>query len=188
MGKVYLDMAMSLDGFISGPNGEDSGLHDWYFSPSGDTEIIKQELLGTIGAMILGKRAFSSSPEADGFDTPYKVPHFIVTHEARKTIDRSGMQFIFSTDGVEGTLQKAKAAAGDKDVCIAGGANTAQQFLEAGLLDELQIHLVPVLIGGGLRLFDVLPKSVKLEKTRTLESSGVTHLRYRIIKEKRQVL
>lgn len=183
MGKVYLDMAMSLDGFISGPNGEDSGLHDWYFSPSGDAEFVKQELLDTMGAMIMGRRAFSTAPESEGFDTPYKVPHFILTHTARETIPRGGMEFIFSTDGIQGTLQKAKAAAGDKDVCVAGGANTAQQFLQAGLLDELQIHLVPVLVGGGLRLFDVLPKSIKLEKTRTLESSGVTHLRYKIGKD-----
>lgn len=182
MGKVYLDMAMSLDGFISGPNGEDSGLHDWYFSPSGDAEFVKQELLDTMGAMILGKRAFGSSPEAEGFDTPYKVPHFILTHTAKETIPRGGMEFIFSTGGIESTLQKAKVAADGKDVCIAGGANTAQQFLKAGLLDELQIHLVPVLIGGGLRLFDVLPESLELEKTRTLESSGVSHLRFRVIK------
>ncbi len=182
MGKVYLDMAMSLDGFISGPNGEDGGLHDWYFSPSGDAEFVKQELLDTMGAMILGKRAFGSAPEAEGFDTPYKVPHFILTHTARESIPRGGMEFIFSTDGVEGTLQKAKAAASDKDVCVAGGANTAQQFLSAGLLDELQIHLVPVLMGGGLRLFDILPESMKLEKTRLLESAGVTHLRYNVIK------
>jgi dihydrofolate reductase len=182
MGKVYLDMAMSLDGFISGPKGEDGGLHDWYFSPSGDAEFVKQELLDTMGAMILGKRAFGSAPESEGFDTPYKVPHFILTHTARESIPRGGMEFIFSTDGVEGTLQKAKVAAEDKDVCIAGGANTAQQFLSAGLLDELQIHLVPLLMGGGLRLFDILPKSVKLEKTRVLESSGVTHLRYSVVK------
>jgi dihydrofolate reductase len=182
MSKVYLDMAMSLDGFISGPNGEDAGLHDWYFSPLGDAEFVKQELLDTMGAMILGRRAFSTAPESEGFDTPYKVPHFILTHTARESIPRGGMEFIFSTDGIEGTLQEAKAAAGDKDVCVAGGANTAQQFFKAGLLDELQIHLVPVLIGGGLRLFDVLPKGVKLEKTRTLESSGVTHLRYRVVK------
>jgi dihydrofolate reductase len=179
MGKVYLDMAMSLDGFISGPNGEDGGLHDWYFSPSGDAEFVKQELLDTMGAMILGRRAFGSAP--DGFDTPYKVPHFILTHTARESIPRGGTEFIFVTDGIESALAKAKAAAGDKDVCVAGGASTAQQFLSAGLLDELQIHLVPVLIGGGLRLFDALPETLKLEKTRTLESSGVTHLRYRLI-------
>jgi dihydrofolate reductase len=182
MGKVYLDMAMSLDGFISGPNGKDGGLHDWYFSPSGDAEFVKQELLDTMGAMILGRRAFGSAPEADGFDTPYKVPHFILTHTARESIPRGGMEFIFVTEGIERALAKAKAVAGDKDVCIAGGANTAQQFLSAGLLDELQIHLVPVLIGGGLRLFDVLPESIKLEKTRVLESSGVTHLRFRLVK------
>jgi dihydrofolate reductase len=182
MGKAYLDMAMSLDGFISGPNGEDGGLHDWYFSPSGDAEFVKQELLDTMGAMILGKRAFGSAP--DGFDTPYKVPHFILTHTARESIPRGGMEFIFVTDGIGSALAKAKAAAGDKDVCIAGGANTAQQFLSAGLLDELQIHLVPVLIGQGVRLFDELTfQNVKLEKTRTLESTGVTHLRYRVIKK-----
>jgi dihydrofolate reductase len=165
MGKVYLDMAMSLDGFVSGSNGEDKGLHNWYFSPSGDAEFVKQELLDTMGAMILGRRAFSSSPEADGFDTPYKVPHFILTHTARETIPRGGMEFIFSTDGPYGTLQRAKAAAGDKDVCVAGGANTAQQFINAGLLDEIQIHLVPVLIGRGLRLFDALnAEGVKLKK------------------------
>jgi dihydrofolate reductase len=180
MGKVYLDLAMSLDGFISGPKGEDSGLHDWYFSPAGDAEFVKNELLETMGAMILGKRAFGNEPE--GFDTPYKLPHFVLTHEARDPISRGGMQFIFVTDGIERALEKAKSAAGEKDVCIAGGASTGQQYLQARLLDELQIHLVPVLIGGGLRLFNALPKSVKLEKTRTLESSGVTHLRYRVIK------
>lgn len=180
MGKVYLDMAMSLDGFVSGAMGEDEGLHDWYFSPSGDAEFVKNELLETMGAMILGKRAFGNEPE--GFDTPYKLPHFVLSHKPRETITRGGMQFIFVTDGIESALAKAQAAAGDKDVCIAGGASTAQQFLKAGLLDELQIHLAPVLIGGGLRLFDALPETLKLEKTRTLESSGVTHLRYRVVK------
>jgi dihydrofolate reductase len=182
MSKVFLDMAMSLDGFVAGLGNEDKGLYDWYFSPSGDAEFVKNELIERTGAMILGRRVFGN--EADGFDTPYKVPHFVLTHESRKTVDRGGMQFIFVADGIESALEKAKAAAGDKDVCIAGGASTAQQFLKAGLLDELQIHLVPVLIGEGLRLLDGLgSESIKLEKVRTLESSGVIHLTFRIVKK-----
>jgi dihydrofolate reductase len=182
MSKVFLDMAMSLDGFVAGLGSEDKGLYDWYFSPSGDAEFVKNELIERTGAMILGKGVFGSDPS--GFDTPYKIPHFVLTHEARETVDRDAMQFIFITDGIESALAKAKAATGDKDVCIAGGASTAQQFLKAGLLDELQIHLAPVLIGEGIRLFDTLPETIKLEKTRTLESSGVTHLTFRIVKNK----
>ncbi len=183
MGKVFLDMAVSLDGFINGPNGEDGGLHDWYFSPSGDGPVILGELSENIGAMVMGKRAFGSgsSPEAEGFDTPYKVPHFVLSHEAGESIENSGTQFIFATDGIESALAQAKAAAGERDVCIAGGADTAQQFLKAGLLDEIQLHLVPVLFGGGLRLFESGVET-RLEKLRVLESEGVTHLKFRVVK------
>lgn len=179
MGKVFLDMATSLDGFVNGPNGEDGGLHDWYFSPSGDATLILEELLQNIGAMVLGKRTFGEQP--DGFDTPYKVPHFVLSHEARTLIERDGAQFIFVTDGIEGALEQAKAAAGDRDVCIAGGADTAQQYLKAGLVDEVQLHLVPVLFGGGLRLFEPGVEA-RLEKVRVLESESVTHLKLRVTK------
>lgn len=181
MGKVFLDMAVSLDGFVSGPNGEDGGLHDWYFAPSGNATLILDELLHDIGAMVLGKRAFGDQP--DGFDTPYKVPHFVLSHASRGAVERDGATFIFVTNGVESALERAKAAAGDKDVCIAGGASTAQQFLGAGLLDEIQLHLVPVLFGGGLRLFEHLgTEQINLERTRVIESSSATHIRFRIIK------
>lgn len=184
MGKVYLDMAMSLDGFISGPNGEDMGLHDWYFSPSGDAETVKADILDNMGAMILGKRAFGNEP--DGFDTPYKLPHFVLTHQAQKTIDRGGAQFIFVTDGLESALAQAQAVAGDKDVCVAGGASTAQQCLNAGLLDEIQVHLVPMLMGGGIRLFEGLERrGIRLERTRVLSSGSTTHLRFSVKKEMR---
>ena len=180
MGNVLLDMAISLDGFIAGPNGEDSGLYDWYFAPVGDATFVKEELLTTIGAMIMGRRTFGDQP--DGFDTPYKVPHFVLSHEARAAVDREGVQFVFVPGGIEHVLAHAKAAAGDKLVCVAGGAQTAQQFIKAGLLDEIQLHLVPVLLGGGLRLFDETSgASIKLERTRVLQSGGVTHLRFRTI-------
>ncbi len=181
MSKVFLDMAMSLDGFIGRSSGEDVGLYDWYFSPAGDAAFVQRELIETTGAMILGKGVFGSDP--NGFDTPYKVPHFVLTHQSRDPVTRDGVTFNFVTEGIESALRQARDAAGSRDVCVAGGANTAQQFLRAGLLDELQIHLAPVLIGEGIRLFDGLdPTGIKLEKTRTLESAGVTHLRYRIVR------
>lgn len=183
MGKVFLDMAMSLDGFVGGLDGEDKGLYDWYFAPSGDATFVKGELLEATGAMILGRRTFGDQP--DGFDTPYKVPHFVLSHATRPSIENGGTTFTFVTDGIGSALAKARAAAGDKDVCVAGGATTAQQYLRAGLLDELQIHLVPILIGDGLQLFDHLSsEGAKLEKTRVLESGGVTHLRFRVLQPK----
>jgi dihydrofolate reductase len=182
MGSVLLDMAISLDGFVAGPNGEDRGLYDWYFAPSAPSTVVKDELLHSIGAMILGRRAFGDQP--DGFDTPYKVPHFVLSHTARETVAREGVVFSFVTDGIEQALAHAKAAAGEKVVCVAGGAQTAQQFLNAGLLDELQLHLVPVLLGAGLQLFDHTGgKSLQLERTRVIEGAGVTHLRFRFITE-----
>ena len=179
MGKVFLDMAVSLDGFVNGPSGEDGGLHDWYFSPSGDGPQILDELVQNVGAMVIGKRTFGEQP--DGFDTPYKVPHFVLSHEAGERVENNGAQFIFVTDGLENALGQAKAAAGDKDVCVAGGASTAQQCLAAGLLDEIQLHLVPVLFGVGLRLFESGVEA-QLEKVRVLESERVTHLKFRVIK------
>ena len=182
MAKVFLDMAVSLDGFISGPNNDDGGLHDWYFSETGKSQPILDELLNDTGAMILGKKAFGI--QADGFDTPYKMPHFVLSHEPRATISRGGMQFIFVSEGIESAVKQAKAAAGDKDVCIAGGANTAQQFLRAGLLDEIQLHLVPVILGAGLRLLEHLETDrFELECTRIVEAPLATHIRYRVKKK-----
>ena len=175
---VFLDMAVSLDGFVSGPNGEDGGLHDWYFAPAGDSRLILDELL-QIGAMVLGKRTFGGQPE--GFDTPYKVPHFVLTHEVREPAQNGGAAFYFVSDGLESVVEQAKAAAGDRDVCVAGGAETARQLLQAGLVDEVQLHLVPKLFGGGLRLFEGI--RADLERVRTVEGEGVTHLRYRVLKE-----
>ena len=178
MGKVFLDMVMSLDGFVSGPNNDDAGLHDWYFAPSGNATVVIDELINGIGAMIIGKRLFGNEPE--GWDTPYKVPHFVVTHAPLKRVERDGMSFNF-VDGIENALAQARAAAGDKAICVAGGASTAQQFLRAGLLDEIQVHVVSVLLGGGLRLFDNLA-TTRLERTRMIESPGVTHLQFRVVR------
>lgn len=180
---VYLDMAVSLDGFISGPNGEDNGLHDWYFSPSPPSQGVIDELMATMGAMVMGKRAFGGDEKAieEGFDTPYKLPHYILTHSPLKSVERDGTSFHFITDGIESVLEQAKEAAGDKDVCVAGGANVAQQFLKAGLLDEVRLHVVSKLFGAGLRLFG--DTAVKLERTQVTLGEGVTHLRFRVKRE-----
>jgi dihydrofolate reductase len=179
MSKVFLDMAMSLDGFAGGASDEDSGLYDWYFTPSGNSRIVVDELLQTTGAIIIGRRAFGDQPE--GFDTPYKVPHFVLTHTARPSVARDGATFAFIDGGIASAIAQASAAVGEKEICVAGGPATAQQFLKAGLIDEIQIHLVPVLLGAGLRLFDI-GAPVNLEQTRVLEAPGVTHFRYRVVK------
>ncbi|WP_309571875.1 dihydrofolate reductase family protein [Deinococcus sp.] len=175
MSRVFLDMAVSLDSYISGPDGQDGGLHDWYFAPDA-AEDIKAELLTRIGAMILGHAAFGSAP--DGFDTEYHVPHFILTHTPLPSVERGGASFHFVTDGIGSALRQARGAATDRDVCVAGGAQTAQAFLNAGLLDEMQLHVAPVLLGGGLRLFADAPPS-SLEHVRTVQSAHATHLTYR---------
>lgn len=179
MSKVFLDMAISLDGFVGGLSDEDTGLYNWYFAPSGNSTLVIDETLQSTGAMILGRRAFGDQPE--GFDTPYKIPHFVLTHTALPSAARDGATFIFVDDGIASALAQAKAAAGEKDVCVAGGAATAQQFLKAGLIDEIQLHIVPVLLGEGIRLFEHVGP-MNLEQTRVLESPGVSHLQFRLVK------
>ena len=130
--------------------------------------------------MILGHTAFGSAP--DGFDTEYRVPHFILTHTPLPTVERGGATFIFVTGGIQHALRLARVTAGKKDVCVAGGAQTAQQFMSAGLLDELQLHVAPVLLGGGLRLFERAAEITRLERVRVVESQHATHVTYRVLR------
>lgn len=157
--------------------------------PDGD---VMEESIANTGAVIMGRRMFSggdgpweNDPKADGWwgDTPpFHVPVFVLTKNARETVTKEGgTSFTFVTDGIESALSQAKKAAGAKNISIAGGANTIQQFIQAGLLDELNIHLVPVLLGGGTRLLDNIG-TTKLEKVRVVDSPFVTHLTFRLIK------
>jgi dihydrofolate reductase len=183
-------------------------LHEWIFGlkswreshgeSGGETNVdseLVEESLRTTGAEVMGRRMFSGGagpweddPKADGWwgdDPPFGHPVFVLTHHAREPVEKQGgTTFNFVTDGIEAALEQARAAAGDKDVKVAGGAEVGRQYLNAGLLDEVQLHLVPVLLGGGVRLFDDLDASrVKLETTRVIESpAGVTHLFYRPVK------
>jgi dihydrofolate reductase len=127
----------------------------------------------------------TTTPErtAGGDDPPFRVPVFVLTHHPRETVTKEGgTTFHFVTDGIEAALEQARAAAGDRNVGVSGGASVAQQYLKAGLLDELQIHVAPVLMGDGVRLFEnhLERDQVELECTMVLESPAATHLRYRV--------
>lgn len=184
MGKVLLDMAISLDGFIAGHNNADIGLHHWYFAPAPASAAVIDELVSSIGAIIMGKSTYGMGDEADGFaDDPYTAARFVLTHHPPEKIAKGAESFIFVTDGIASALQQAQAAAGDKVIAIGGGANVAQQYLRAGLVDEIQLHIIPKLVGGGLRLFEQhTENTVQLECTRVIESSGVTHIKYNVIR------
>jgi dihydrofolate reductase len=203
MGSVTSDISVSLDGFIAGPgDGVDNPLgdggerlHEWvvrlasWRSRHGlaggetgrDAEILEESVRDT-GAVVLGRRMFDNA-KGWGDEPPFHAPVFVLTHEARDDLVKGGTTFTFVTDGVESALAQARAAAGDENVHVAGGANTIQQFLSAGLLDELQLHVVPLLFGAGVRLFDGLGTApLELETVRVVESPGVTHLKFRVVK------
>jgi dihydrofolate reductase len=203
MGSVTSDISVSLDGFIAGPgDGVDNPLgdggerlHEWvvrlasWRSRHGlaggetgrDAEILEESVRDT-GAVVLGRRMFDNA-RGWGDEPPFHVPVFVLTHEARDDLVKGGTTFTFVTDGVESALAQARAAAGDENVHVAGGANTIQQFLSGGLLDELQLHVVPLLFGAGVRLFDGLGTApLELETVRVVESPGVTHLKFRVVK------
>ena len=145
-----------------------------------DSEILEEAIKAT-GAVIVGRRMFDNA-KGWGEEPPFHVPVFVVTHEAREALVRSDTTFTF-VSGIESALEQATAAAGDKDVSIGGGADIAQQYLKAGLVDEMQIHVAPLVLAGGIRLFDQLGDAqIELEKTRVIDSPAVTHLRFRVVR------
>jgi dihydrofolate reductase len=181
-------------------------LHEWAFAASSwrerhgksggeanaDSDVVEESLAHT-GAVLMGRQMFGGGegPWGDepwegwwGDNPPFHVPVFVLTHHPREPlVKQGGTTFTFVTDGIDAALEQARAAAGDKDVAVAGGANVVQQYLEAGLVDEFQVHVAPVLLGDGVRLFGHLdPEQVELECTRVIESPAVTHLSYRVVK------
>jgi dihydrofolate reductase len=212
MARVIVDLAMSVDGFIAGANdGQekplgDGGmrLFDWYFdgdTPSRHYEAaarrgvpvpdfklsstsaeVFDELLESGGAVVTGRRTYDVSDAWGGNGPVPGLPLFIVTHSVPESVPRGESTYTFVTDGVESAIAQAKEAAGDRDVGLMGSA-VPQQCLRLGLLDEIQLHLVPVLLGAGVRLFDHLgTESVELELLRVVDAPGVTHLRYRVVR------
>jgi dihydrofolate reductase len=181
VGKVILDMAMSLDGFAAGPNGEDRGLNDWFFSPAGRSREIIEESIASTGAIVMGRRAYGVGDDAEGFsDTPYDAAHFVLTSKPPASTPKGNVSFTFVTDGIDSALEQARAAAGARNVAIGGGPSTAQGFVGAGVLDEIQVHLIPVLLGEGIRLFGRAGRRLNLAPIRVVEAPDATHLRYRV--------
>jgi dihydrofolate reductase len=188
MSSTVLYMSMSLDGFIAGPE-DDIGnglgndgerLHDWLsdgrggIGPSGINGEVFAESMAT-GAVVVGRRTFEMAGEWNG--DRHGVPIFVLT---RRAGDASRWPLVTYLDDVADAMARAKAAAGDRDVLV-HGARTAQLALAGGVLDELEIHQVPVMLGEGRRLFDGLgPAHIELELTRVIDAPGVTHLRYRV--------
>jgi len=205
MQTVFAQMAISLDGYVAGPGdgpgsplgGGGERVHEWVFGVAAwrerqglsggrtdaDHEIVA-EATARSGAAVMGRRMFDNGEAPWGRNPPFRMPVFVVTHEAREPLVRQGgTTFAFDTDGIVSALRRARAAAGDKDIEIAGGADIVQQYLVAGLLDELEIHLAPVFLGGGVRLFD-RPElaGVRLQPTRVVASPGVTHVRLDVVR------
>ena len=207
---LKLDITMSLDGYIAGPNqtlenplGEGAdGLHAWLFNLAAFREAhgmeggedtpdsaVLEEAMGA-GAVIMGRRMFSGGsggweddPRADGWwgdEPPFHAPVFVLTHHAREPrVMEGGTTFHFVTDGIESALEQARAAAGDADISLAGGADVVQQALRAGLVDDIHVHVAPLLLGGGVRLFDTLDtRPDQLVRVRVIDSPAVTHLRF----------
>ena len=195
MGKVMLDLAMSLDGFIAGPKDDDQPdrelagldiLHDWRFGgqSSAETEAYEVEKFKPMGAGIVGRRMLDLGIGPWGENPTFHMPIFVLSHETRKPITKQGgTTYTFITEGIESALQRAEEAAGGKDIMLLGGADVAQQYLKAGLLDEIHLHLVPVLLGEGIRLFENIgTEQINLEQISVIEEPSVTHLRFCLVK------
>ena len=213
MSVFWFQMAVSLDGYVAGPNQSERDplgvggmrLHEWVFEleawrsqmgqeggvVNASTPVV-EEARTNIGAVVMGRNMFGGGPgpwPADppwngwwGDDPPYRAPVFVLTHHPREPLEMlGGTTFTFVTDGIEAALERARIAAGDRDVLLGGGAEAANQYLRAGLVDEFELHIVPVILGTGERLLvDVAP--VELRQVRTIEAPGVTHVKYRVVR------
>ena len=194
MSNSVLYMSMSLDGYIAGPNdkpGNPGGddfmrLHEWYGfqapPPNAKGTAWGSHFMGEVnatGAVLSGRRTAEQANHWDG--NHHGAPIFVVSHRAPKPSVVDYPLVTYVTDGIESAMAQAKAAAKDKDVMV-HGASTAQSALEAGVLDELQIHQIPVLFGAGRRLFETLTSRIELEIVRVIDAPDATHLRYRVVR------
>jgi dihydrofolate reductase len=212
MPKVKVQISMSLDGYVAGPNQSEEhplgeggmDLHEWALAlkawrePHGheggevnESSAVMGEMLENVGAVVMGRNMFGPvrGPWEGhpwngwwGDDPPYHAPVFVLTHHPREPLQmQGGTTFYFVTDGIEDAIARAREAAGDKDVSIGGGASAVQQALEAGLVDELTLNVVPIFLGAGARLLDGLGDAqLTLECTRAINAPAVTHLTYRV--------
>jgi dihydrofolate reductase len=186
MAKVILGTTMSLDGFINDRSGSVDALYSDLVTWR-ETEAGKESIQNT-GAVVMGRNSYAMAEDPDWFagNYEYQVPIFVLTHHApkKKPKETDTLTFTFVKDGFESAVRQAKEAAGDKEVNIIGAANTAQQCLKAGLADELHVDIMPILLCGGLRLFEhISAEQIPLERIKVMELPGVrTHLRFRFVR------
>lgn len=197
MSKVVFDISMSLDGFITASNRRpeepmgDGGLKlvEWAFGGGERNREFLEDSIADLGASIAGRTTYDTSLPWWGTDGPTgsaRRPVFVVTHEAPVESPEGGV-YTFVTEGIESALEQAKAAAGEKIVTVMGGASIGRQYIAAGLVDELSIHLVPVLLGSGVRMFEHLAGEhlagghIDLEPVEVIETRAATHLRFRVV-------
>lgn len=202
MGKVFVDVGMSLDGYIAGPNrgpgnpmgGRSMTIHKWVFATAtfrealgipgegekGPDDALVKALFARPGANVMGMRMFEEGEVSWPEDAPFHAPVFVLTHRPRAPWPRlGGTTFYFVADGIASALSQAKAASGGKDVRISGGADTIRQYLRAGLVDDLTVHIAPALLGEGLSLLEGMGAGeLKLRQGRTLSSPSVAHIDY----------
>jgi dihydrofolate reductase len=192
MGRVIYDMSVSLDGFVAatgrtpdeplGSGGE--VLHEWAMGANeADAEAVAASA-GALGAIVAGRRTYDDSIRWWGADGPTgsrRLPLFVVTHRTPTDAPANSV-YTFVTDGPEAALEKARAAAGDADIAIMGGPDLGRQYLAMGLVDEIGVHVVPVLFGSGTPMFGDLARHLRLEAVEVIPAPSATHLRYRIVK------
>ena len=209
MSKVTFSVAISLDGFLAGPNqGPDAPLgeggdrlHEWMYrtaawqrahgreggEANADSDIVEQTERG-VDATLMGRRMFGGGEgEWDlswrgwwGDEPPFRRPVFVLTHHEREPLTLGETTFTFVTDGFDSALEQARAAAGDGDVRIGGGGSVIEQALRAGAVDEFELHVAPLMLGAGTRPFEAIGSAVELKRVRVADSPAVTHLRYRV--------
>ena len=189
MSKVIFEMSVSLDGYVTGPDVRpeepmgDGGerLHEWMFAGKSQAEVdtFETEHFSEIGALIMGRRMVDLGIGPWGEEPTFHAPCFVLTHRPAETIvKKGGTSYIFVTDGIEAALERAREAAGPQDVQVNGGADVGRQFLNAGLLDEIRLHLAPIILGAGTCLFDGVRTDVRLVPREAQNAPGVTHLVY----------
>jgi dihydrofolate reductase len=210
MSKLRVHISVSADGYVAGPNqskehplGEGGErLHEWAIPLKAFREAhgrqggqvnasnaVLEEAQANVGAEIMGRGKFGGGPGPWGDDPwqgwwgeepPFHMPVFVLTHHEREPLALADTTFTFVSDGIESALAQARAAAAGKDVTVGGGAHAINQYLAAGLVDELELHVVPLVLGGGAPLFAHVGPDLSLKQVRAVEAPGVTHVKYRV--------
>jgi dihydrofolate reductase len=212
MSKVRVHISVSADGYVAGPNqstenplGEGGEqLHEWVFplkawrephgregGETGPSNDVVAEAQANVGAEIMGRGKFGGGPGPWddswigwwGEEPPFHMPVFVLTHHPREPLTLSDTTFTFVTDGIESALEQAREAAAGKDVTLGGGADSINQYLAAGLVDELELNIAPLVLGSGARLFEGVGPEIRLEQVRAVEAPGVTHVKFNVRKD-----